>query len=201
MLNRRTSLLALVLPVLTNSILISNTYATIFATIQENGSDVTMTATGSVDLSGLLSDFGGPGFSGFWLGQNNAYGSFQGPWDNYKGGTLIASPGWPGTGFLSAAGDSLGMQLLPNNTQNLIVPSGYVSGQSISTVFSSVTLANQSFTSLGLSPGLTATYQWTSNSGPESLIINTIPEPSTVFSTGLLSAMAAIGFRFRHRLN
>jgi hypothetical protein len=81
----------------------------------------------------------------------------------------------------SNSGDSVGIQGAFNS---LTVPQGYVSD---SPLLDTSTFDNQTFSSLGATPG---TYEWTWGSGANqnfTLIIGEVPEPSTW-------AMMALGF-------
>jgi hypothetical protein len=135
-------------------------------TITEVGSNVVMSASGTVDLTGLTlvnPSFGPIGGGG--LGINSATficgnnGSYAG---TYSGFTSTPSNFGPGAGAApsSASGDIFGVVF--NNTPPywLIVPTGYTSGANIS---STQTFNNTSLSTLGLTNG-TYTYTWSGGS-------------------------------------
>lgn len=162
--------------------------AAIIATFQQSGSDVALNASGSVDLTGLAVEYlNGGGNQGAWFGQLNAYGSYQGLWDAYSGGTTSVSGTWPATGTVAGTGDSLGVQGI-----YLSMPAGYVTNDDINLHYSGFTISNATLTGLGLSPGASAIYSWDSGAnGIQSITISVgpIPEPSTAVT---LVAAAAL---------
>jgi hypothetical protein len=72
----------------------------------------------------------------------------------------------------SGSGDAVGV----SNSGALVVPHGYLSDSALS---DTATYDNQTFSSLGVTPG---TYEWTWGSGTNqnfTLVIGEVPEPST----------------------
>lgn len=169
-------------------------YASIIATIQQSGSDVTISASGSVDLTGLHQVvINQPVSSGGWLGglggENGAYGAAVGAADVYIFGTLVVSGSWPNIGDIPGTGGVLVAQQNGASSNSLFLPAGYVSGSDITTLFAGFTMPGQSFASLGLTGGLSATYSWDAGAGgPQSVTILTVPEPTTalLFFSGLV---------------
>jgi hypothetical protein len=87
-----------------------------------------------------------------------------------------------GTGAVadSGSGDLVTLDFLDIR---ILVPQGYISGHSLS---DSSTYNNQTFSSLGVTPG---TYQWTWGGGPdENFTLQAVPEPSA----GLLLAVGVL---------
>ena len=70
----------------------------------------------------------------------------------------------------------------------LIVPSGYISGNPLSTT---TTFTNATFSSLGFIPG-TYTYTWGAGATADSLTVTTVPEPSTWALCGLGTGVLAV---------
>jgi hypothetical protein len=135
-------------------------------TITEVGSNVVMSASGTVDLTGLTlveSNFGPIGGGGlginnatFICGNNGLYAS------TYSGFTTTPSNFGSGSGAppSSASGDYFGVVINQQPPYLLLVPTGYTSGTNIS---STQTFNNTTLSTLGLSVG-TYTYTWSGGS-------------------------------------
>lgn len=150
-------------PTLTPS---STSTPTGFITINEVGSNVVMTASGTLDISSLtlVTSNNGPNGGGglginsatFLMGANGTY------FDEYSGFTSTPSNfgSGGGLGSTSGSGDAMGVIMQGAPPYHLIVPAGYTSGTQIT---SSATFTGQTFSSLGLTQG-TYTYTWGSDS-------------------------------------
>ena len=135
-------------------------------TITEVGSNVVMTASGNVDLTGLTlvnPSFGPIGGGGlginnatFICGNNGSYAS------TYSGFTTTPSNFGSGSGLppSSASGDYFGVIMDGQPPYLLTVPTGYTSGTNIT---STQTFNNTSLSTLGLTNG-TYTYTWSGGS-------------------------------------
>jgi len=135
-------------------------------TITEVGSNVVMTSSGTVDLTGLTlveSNFGPIGGGGlginnatFICGNNGSYAS------TYSGFTTTPSNFGSGSGAppSSANGDYFGVVINQQPPYLLLVPTGYTSGTNIS---STQTFNNTTLSTLGLTEG-TYTYTWSGGS-------------------------------------
>jgi len=155
--------------------------ASYIVTMTQQGTNVVATGSGTIDLSSLI--FVGTG-SGDEAGVSGGLGiivvgpvSFQ-PSDGYGGYSGPVSFG--SLGLLTAStgsGDRVGID---QDSGELFVPAGYVSGTALS---SSSTWDNKDFASLGVTPG---TYVWNWGSGPtaDSFTLQigaaAVPEPSTL---------------------
>jgi PEP-CTERM motif len=144
------------------------------------GSDVVATGSGAIDLTGLFFlgsislssqlDPNGPAILTGPAGASSvdAYAGFTGP-ANFGSG--------PQTFVDAGSGDVVGIYTPPAARTTLFVPQGYVSDSSLS---DTSTYDNQTFISLGATPG---TYTWTWGTGANqnvTLVIGTVvPEPST----------------------
>lgn len=141
--------------------------------LTQQGSNVVATGSGAIDLTDTTSvgiglpqaAFLDPAISAIitgLTGSSDAYGAFiTGP-SNFGGGDS--------TNANSGSGGLVGIIY-----DDLYVPSGYVSDSPLS---DTATYNNQTFSSLGLTPG---TYEWTWGTGANqnfTLVIET-PEPST----------------------
>ena len=126
--------------------------------LEEVGSNVVATGSGTIDLTGLSFSFAGgfdpqiTGFSAFiFTGSGtanfDAYTGITGPTSFGSGLGAIAS---------SVSGNAVGVAGLTNL---IFVPLGYISGNPLS---STATWDNATFASLGVTPG---TYVWTWGSG------------------------------------
>jgi hypothetical protein len=154
-------------------------------TMSEVGSNVVMSASGTVDLSGLTlvnPSFGPIGGGGlgisnatFICGNNGSYAS------TYSGFTSVPSNFGSGSGAApsSASGNYFGVITAGQPPYLLAVPTGYTSGTNIS---SSQTFTGQTFSSLGLTPG-TYTYTWSGGS-IDVVIGGPAPTPTPTPSTG-----------------
>jgi len=135
-------------------------------TITEVGSNVVMSASGTVDLTGLTlveSNFGPIGGGGlgintatFICGNNGSYAS------TYSGFTSVPSTFGSGSGAppSSASGDYFGVIINNQPPYLLLVPTGYTSGTNIT---STQTFNNTTLSTLGLTEG-TYTYTWSGGS-------------------------------------
>lgn len=160
--------------------------------IVQSGSDVVATATGTLDLAGLSGPtadsaaatiipgeaailVGGPGVTSF-----EYFAGISGP-------SAWGGSGYDPTSASSGAGSPVGLEGV---TGDLFVPSGYISGSSIS---GTATWSNASFSSLGLTPG-TYSYSWgsvvdglTVQVGPSATVV---PEPATLW----IAAVGSVAF-------
>jgi len=166
--------------------------AALVINLQEIGSDVVATGSGTANLTGLTFQFpaGGtaiihPSIANIAIGGPNGvewYSSITTPANFGSGGPSVPNTV---TGLRwGVAGNSL------------VLPTGYLSGDSLS---STATWNNTTLAELGVTPG---TYTWTWGSGvdEDSLTLNAvgasaIPEPSSLVFVGL----ACFGFATRAR--
>jgi hypothetical protein len=135
-------------------------------TIYNSGSNVVMSASGTVNLSGLtlVSSSVGP-FGNGGLGINNATfvcGASGSSGSSYSGFTSVPSNFGSGSGLphSSGSGQAFGVIMDMAPPYLLIVPTGYTSGANIS---STQTFNNTSLSTLGLTNG-TYTYTWSGGS-------------------------------------
>lgn len=157
-----------------------------FMTFSEVGSDVVMTASGTIDLDGLTlvdSNIGpfngggiGPTSATFLMGANGGYGK------SYSGFTTTPSNFGTGGGFppTSSSGDIFGVITQGTPPYLLVVPTGYTTGTNIS---STQTFTGQTFSSLGLTAG-TYTYTWGSGKSLSVVIGGPVPSPTPTPSIG-----------------
>ena len=135
----------------------------LIVTISEVGSDVIMSGSGSLNLTGLSegsvqSGWGINGTLGTWVIGPSA--SFFGR--KYFGNVLTTYPNSFGSGYTSPtsfSGDAFGVQVGSIN-RDIVVPIGYTSGSPLS---GTATFANKTITSMGLTPG-TYVYSWGTDS-------------------------------------
>jgi hypothetical protein len=177
--------------------------AAVVINLQEVGSDVVASASGSADLTDLTliattilfapgevtpkrggATVGDPGETHFYKGAD-------GPISFGTGGQTEASAG---------SGDFVGVFAVSAFAQSPIIlfPKNYISGTSLT---GSSVFENQSLKSLGLDVGQYA-YTWGSGADADSLTINVgVPEPSTWAMMGLgFAAFGLAGFRRRRAL-
>ena len=161
--------------------------------LTQQGSNVVASGSGAIDLTGLFFlgsislsselDPNGPAILTGPAGASSvdAYGNSTGP-ANFGSG--------PQTFVDTGSGDFVGIFTPPEARTTLFVPHGYVSDSFLS---DTSTYDNQTFSSLGATPG---TYKWTWGSGANqnfTLVIGTVvPEPSTWAM--MLLGFAGLGF-------
>ncbi len=164
-------------------------------TLVQQGNDVVATGSGTIDLTGL--SFSATSNSVGSISPVNGYiitGSAHStsPDDVYSGVTGPASFGSGNTAFAdSSSGDLVG----ESGHLYLEVPAGYVSGNPLS---DTATYDNQTFSSLGVTPG---TYEWTWGSGANqnfTLDIEAVPAP--LIGRGLPVLLAVGGLLFGAKL-
>jgi hypothetical protein len=176
--------------------------AQIIVNLAESGPNVTVTLSGNANTAGLTPGAGqtagatgmaiNPSFQALRFfkdtGSAQEFSGISGPSNFGAGGNTFA--------FSGTSGDYVGLDAF----QRLILPSGYVSGSSLS---ATGTFLNKSFATLGATPG---TYTWTWGGGDlttgqafQIVIPAAIPEPgplalAAVIGVGILSAR-----RFRRK--
>lgn len=151
--------------------------------ITQADTSVEITGSGTLDITALTLDFSsrsssqiqplaadlyaGPATPIFGAADDSIYdgGGFQGPTSFGTGDFTFADSGSGSLVGVFGSGDTPGIS----------VPLGYVSGTSLTT---SATYLNQTFASLGFTPG-TYTYTWGTGADADSLTIVTVPEPSS----------------------
>ena len=163
-------------------------------TISEVGSNVVMTASGTLNINDLTLISSGTGpFGGGGLGISSAtfvLGSMPAYFDEYTGFTTTPSNFGTGGGLgsSSSTGDIMGVIYQGAPPYHLVVPSGYTSGTYIT---GSQTFNTQTFNSLGLTVG-TYTYTW--GSGPNADSINVVVGGTG--STGSTGGATGAGWYF-----
>jgi hypothetical protein len=170
-------------------------------TFEETGGSVTATVSGTANLTDLsiqasripVSSAGGssvyanPAFLGIGGSSNfDAYATITGSISIGLGTTQFTAT--------SSIGDFVGIGNgtgTGTNPVDLWLPSGYVSGDSLSGISS---WSGESFASIGLSTG-TYVWNWGAGASADTLTINVIPEPTSSMFLGL----GALGFVARRR--
>ncbi|HEY8899476.1 MAG TPA: PEP-CTERM sorting domain-containing protein [Chthoniobacterales bacterium] len=177
-------------------VLTGTAQATITYTVHEQAGAVVFDYSGSIDLASATFSFGfSSGIVGEFIGSPGYVKSLTGNISVYT--TNFTSASSLGPGFASGgavSGSSLGLVDVSGvNTDQIYLPSGYVSGSNIS---GSLTFSGQSFSSLGLTPGST-TWTWSNGVGSDSATFNivAVPEPSTTLLLGAAAAVAIIARR------
>jgi hypothetical protein len=142
--------------------------AAYIVTLVQQGGDVVETGSGTINLAGLRSLGSGSGVVGRILPRDaeivtgptssqpfDAYGGFSGPTSFGSGGLILADSG---------SGDIVGIIGAANQ---LVVPSGYVSGSALS---DTSTYDNQTFASLSVTPD-TYVWKWANDPTPDSFTV------------------------------
>jgi len=162
--------------------------AAYMVTLEQVGRNVVATGSGPIDLTGLSS--AGPLFTGARLFPDGAEITTgpvgqEGPirTDLYTGYTGPTSFGSGGEAFPNfGSGDLVGIGVFGID---LVVPSGYVSGSSLS---NTATYLNQTLASLGVIPG-TYVWAWGSGASDDTFTLQigpaaAVPEPSSLMLLG-----------------
>jgi hypothetical protein len=178
--------------------------ATYTATLNEVGTNVVGTGSGSLDITafGIPGNFGGgsvenPSSALLLLGTTSPPGALIDGYSGISGPTSFGS----GSGVNAdiGGGSVVGVN---GNFSVLFVPKGYVSGTPLTT--STDTWSNASFASLGITPG-TYTWTWGSGMSADSFILqigpasptngNGVPDSGTAIALMLGSVGTLITFR------
>jgi hypothetical protein len=170
--------------------------------LTQQGTSVVATGSGPIDLTGLSSIFAISSSPGINPQVAFIATGMSAPIDDYIGVTGPASfgPGRPppDRSLIAADSGSGDIVSLIGDSGTLAVPSGYVSGNPLS---DTATYLDQSFASLGVTPG---TYEWTWGTGVNqnfTLVIGTaaIPEPSSLPSlgAGVITLLLVSAYRSR----
>lgn len=175
----------------------SSAQAGYIVTLTQIGPDVVANGSGAIDLTGLsLIGFTPPYqadmepdlahiLTGSSPGSQAAiYSGLSGPTSFGTGGVTFAS---------SATGDPVGLF----GGFAVVVPIGYVSGTALS---DTSTYNNQTFSSLGVTPGI---YEWTWGNGADQnftlkIVATTVPAPPVI--TSPLSVTATVGQQFTYQV-
>jgi hypothetical protein len=188
--------IVLLLGTLTVSLFTSSaSYAVMTVVIEEQGADVVMSASGTINLNGLGSVTNGTCNSGInaFTGLAVAGGSnvpcdfyaipspTPSPRAGFGGAVDGVSTATSGTGIAGTAGTA--------NAPTVTLPSGYISGGSIS---ASATFAGTDLATLELTPG-TYTVSWGSGADADSVVVE-IRAPSATASPQPVPALPALWF-------
>ncbi len=164
--------------------------------ITQSDNDVVVTATGSIDsLAGLMSvSLAGPAPT--IAASQATVRAGSGLFDAYV--SLTTYPSSIGSGPQVTATSWTGPQV-GVTAGSLLLEHGYVLGTSID---STSTYANQSFTTLGLTPGTSFTYSWTGDSVVVNVVGAAVPEPASAVMLGAsVLVAAAVAAARRKRVN
>jgi hypothetical protein len=166
-------------------------------TFAQDGPDVDVTGTGSLNLTALTFDIAGSGVLGIIPRNTTVQIGTAGPLDDYRG---ISGPSSFGPGGIALTGSGTG-PIVGLFEDLLVTPDGYVSGSSFT---SSATFDNTTISGLGLTPG-TYTWTWgsTANGTADDLKIvipaaTAVPEPASLTLLGI-GALGLAGYGWRKR--
>jgi hypothetical protein len=180
--------IACLLMILVKSEVLGNDLITI--TVSQVGNNVVATSSGAVDLTDL--NYGFTSTPTSYIDPDNLeLVAAPGGEADYYGAGLSGPQTW-GSDMVTYANSETGDDFGVGEDQ-VIVPSGYVSGGLIS---SSATFDNATFASLGLTPGI-YTYTYGSDADAGEILVDA-PEPSAWAL--MIGSVALLGFRARRRL-
>jgi hypothetical protein len=166
-------------------------------TLVQEGSNVVATGSGTINFTGLTLD-GSISTSAFINSTDGII--FTGPTSavptSIYGHFTVSSSFQSGGPFVPASsgnGDFVGIGL---HNAELLVPSGYVSGNPLS---DNSTFDNQTFSSLGVIPG-TYVYKWGSGANADSFTVQIGAVPAPLIGRGLPVLLAVGGMLFGAKL-
>lgn len=164
--------------------------AAYMTTVQQVGSDVVATGSGSINLAGLIFSVN-QSFEGY-LDPSDGLLLLAGPSVNFTSYPLTYSgPTNFGSGSITFSSSGSGNVVGFDGPDTLAVPIGYVSNTPLGT--STATWDNATFASLGLSPGR---YVWSLATGDIFTVqVGSIPEPPSLALFG--ASLAALWVRRR----
>lgn len=156
----------------------------------QDGSNIVAMGSGTIDLTDLTSLPSGAALSAFIVPTSAIiFTGGTAASDHYSGFTGPSSFGIGGvSNAASGTGDFVGLQGATTQAF-LLVPVGYVSGNSLS---DTSTYENATFSSLGVTPG-TYTWTWGSGADADSFVLNIgVPGPASAatFAPALLGLVA-----------
>jgi hypothetical protein len=171
---------------------VSNARAGYIVTLEQVGSDVVATGSGSIDLTGLtyvITDLNSsllhPSLAIIAVGPTASTLT-----DAYD---VAIGPGSFGPGGFSAPTSGSGPLVeLSGASGYVFVPAGYVADTSLGTSID--TWDNATFASLGLTPG---SYTWSWDGGAGSFTVDVIPEPASI--TLMVTGLVGLGLKRRRR--
>ncbi|MBC2601613.1 hypothetical protein [Puniceicoccus vermicola] len=177
---------ALLISATLSAFCITHSFAAITLTMEEVGSNVVLTGSGTIDLAGMTSAGSQSGFNAevqplqgmISLGSAASFDAYSGSFSGPAFGTSNAV-----TSADSATGSPFGFVGI-GKSLFLAVPSGFGSGDALG--ISTATFNNTSFNDLGVTPG-TYSYSWGDNG---SATLTVVPEPSFY---GVLAGLLALG--------
>jgi hypothetical protein len=181
-------------------------HAALLLRVEQIGSDVVVSGSGSANLTDLTSE----GFDGLWTnyltdaeiyaGPNAFNNGFVSLYSGITGPSLFGSD--PGVlevpDAVGSGGDLFGFQAASASSigaNQLVLPISYVSGASLS---GSTTFSNRTIAQLGLTPGQVTTWSWGSGTSADSLRLEVVPAPAPLLG-GLAALRMARSLRRRHR--
>jgi hypothetical protein len=161
--------------------------ASFLVIVSQVGPDVITTGSGTFDTADLVGGIGGTTGAAFAPSLGLSYMGVLGLEDSFVSVLTGPSSIGIGSGVVAAdiaTGPVTGVQ---GSAAKLVLPIGYVSDTLIG---NSGTYSNQSFATLGLTPG---TYQWTWGSGAhaDSYTVEIVPEPGAFWL--LFGGIVALG--------
>jgi hypothetical protein len=180
---------------------LSGVNAAVTVTVNQVGSNVVFSGSGSFNLSaltpantgGYISDYMNPSMPTLVFGDAEAGAAIG---ELYFSLT-VGGPSSYGMGGASpsdsSGGTNFGLDFLPEVAVTIWVPLDYASNSPLN---ATMTFENETFATLGLTEG-TYTWTWSTDGNNDSMTVNIIPEPATSL-LGALTFAAAFLRRRRH---
>lgn len=165
----------------------TRSHAAFTFTLSQADGNVTITGSGTINLTGLTSNGALGSVAG--INPSNAFVGAGTPTNGTYYSGLTGPANFGAASFTRASTSTGNFVQLSGSNNYVCVPTGYVSNSALS---DTITLTGATFSSLGFTPG-TYTYTWGTGANADSLTVTSVvPEPSTW--TAIFAGAGLLGF-------